>query len=82
MNTNEARTAAVERHDMRERINALEAQNARLLLAVKNLHMVLRDVSMNIDVSTINNSKRNTQRWGDLRVRAAEVLDITQGWTK
>jgi regulator of replication initiation timing len=60
----------------------LRNENARLKLAVKNLHTVLRDVSMNIDVSTINNSKRNTQRWGDLRVRAAEVLDITQGWTK
>ena len=60
----------------------LRNENARLKLAVKNLHAVLRDVSMNIDVSTINNSKRNTQRWGDLRVRAAEVLDITNGWTK
>ena len=82
MNTNEARAAAVERHDMRERIKALESQNARLLLAVKNLHAVLRDVTLNIDVSTIRPGKRNEERWGVLRVRAAEVLDITQGWTK
>jgi hypothetical protein len=60
----------------------LRNENAKLKLAVKNLHMMLREVSGNIDVSTINNSKRNTARWGELRVNAAELLDITQEFAK
>jgi hypothetical protein len=60
----------------------LRNENAKLKLAVRNLHEMLRDVSGNIDVSTINNSKRNTARWGQLRVDAAELLTTTQELVK
>jgi hypothetical protein len=63
-------------------IEKLKLENERLRLAAQNLWVTLQAVTMNIDVSTIRPGKRNTERWGDLRVRASEVLTVTRGVVK
>lgn len=67
MTNTEARREAVERHDLREENKALKGQ-------VHALRRALRDLRNNVDVSTINTSKRSTARWEMLIQVADETL--------
>jgi hypothetical protein len=52
----------------------LRNEVARLRGHVHALRRSLRDVSANIDVSTINRSKRSLDRWAVLRIEACATL--------
>lgn len=43
---------------------------------IKELEAMLLEVISNIDVSTINNSKRSTDRWCELKQRARALLGV------